>query len=242
MEKIVPQYNYYITIFSKGLSGLLQQLFVSTLAYEQGGVQWPDNIDREGFIIEFNSVEKTAILKNITIYNPDNPYNKYIRKSMRIVRKQDVIEDENKDAIDFYLEDKITPWCEYDKEEFKSKLKSDDNTTGVYMLYDSKKGFFYVGKSENVFTRMQQHKDSQELIKDFDFYRYSLIDPYYYDDIHMIENAAIHDCAMILNMFANKDYCEKSLAVKLPDGRNIKDIYIVNSVKKQTKLPNRKKK
>jgi len=240
--KIVPQYNYYITIFSKGLSGLLQQLFVSTLAYEQGGVQWPDNIDREGFIIEFNSVEKTAILKNITIYNPDNPYNKYIRKSMRIVRKQDVIEDENKDAIDFYLEDKITPWCEYDKEEFKSKLKSDDNTTGVYMLYDSKKGFFYVGKSENVFTRMQQHKDSQELIKDFDFYRYSLIDPYYYDDIHMIENAAIHDCAMILNMFANKDYCEKSLAVKLPDGRNIKDIYIVNSVKKQTKLPNRKKK
>jgi len=77
--KIVPQYNYYITIFSKGLSGLLQQLFVSTLAYEQGGVQWPDNIDREGFIIEFNSVEKTAILKNITIYNPDNPYNKLLK-------------------------------------------------------------------------------------------------------------------------------------------------------------------
>ena len=73
------------------------------------------------------------------------------------------------------------------------------------------------------------------------YYRYNLIDPFFEDDIFLIENAAIHDCAMIFNMVANKDYGEKSLLVHLQEGKDIKDIRMVNSVKKQTKRPNNKK-
>lgn len=234
---IVPSYTYYITIFSKGLSGLLQQLFISTLAYEECGMDWPDGQEKEHFVIEFDTQNKTAKLVSICIYNPDDPYNKYIRKSLRIVRKFNETKASKDDLINYYIDDKITAWCRFDEEEFESYLKSDDNRAGIYMLYDSQNGYFYVGKAEYVFKRMKEHKKSEELIKDFDYYRYSLIDPYYYDDIFFIENAAIHDCAMILNMIANKDYEDKSLSVSLPDGKDIKEIHMVNSVKKQTKRP-----
>lgn len=238
---IIPIYTYYITIFSKGLSGLLQQLFISTLAYENANLAWPDGVERESFKFSFDPITNTATLVDLNIYNPENPYNKYIRKSMRIVRKQTVKETDEKDAIDYYLEDKITPWYKYDEKVFKDGMKSDENAEGIYMLYDSKNNYFYVGKAEKVFKRMQEHRDSEEWIKDFDYYRYSLIDPYYLDDIFLVENAAIHDCAMILNMFSNKDYNEKSLSAILPVNVTIQDIYMVNSVKKQTKRPGKTK-
>lgn len=208
--------------------------------FEQVGIEWPAQIKQEGFSIEYDTNTKIETLQKIEIYNPDNPYNSYIRKSMRVVRKQFNASEEEKEAIDYYLENKIEPWHRYDEDEFKDRLKSEDNVAGIYMLYDSKDGYFYVGKAEQVYKRMQEHRDSQELINKFDYYRYSLIDPYYYDDIFMIENAAIHDCAMILNMGINKDYREKSLSGILSEGKNIKDITIVNSVKKQTKRPSKK--
>lgn len=238
--KINPQYNYYITIFSRGLSGLLQQLFISTLVFAECGEKWPKGIDRESFVFQFDTELKQATLVEINIYNLDNPFNKYMRKSMRIVRRYTSQETKSNDVIDYYIDNKITQWDKYDKKEFEEQMKREDNTLGVYMLYDSVKGYFYVGKAEQVYSRMQQHRDSNELIKEFDYYRYSLVDPIYYEDIFLIENAAIHDCAMIFNMIGNKDYGEKALSLMLPDGKDIKDVIMVNSVKKQSKRPNKR--
>ncbi|WP_186431010.1 GIY-YIG nuclease family protein [Clostridium sp. BSD9I1] len=242
-NNIPPHWTYYDTKFSKGLSGLLQQLFCSTLAYEYSKIQWPVN-EKESFTFEFDVEERTATLTHLHIYNPDDPYNKYIRNSMRITRKLSSVrqESDNKEkVIDYYLEDKITPWVKYEQDNFNNYINKEEDRHGIYMLYDSTKGFFYVGKAEKVFSRMNQHRQNDEWIKNFNYYRYSLIDPFYEDDIFLIENAAIHDCAMIFNMVANKDYGEKSLSVHLQEGKNIKDICMVNSVRKQTKRPNNKK-
>lgn len=241
-ENLQPKYNYFITIFSKALSGLLQQVFVSTLAYEQSGIEWPENVDRESFSFEFDMENKTATLIDIKIYNPNNPYNKYIRRSMRIIHKQNINEENDKDIINFYLENRITPWITYDEKDFVDKMKSEDNIAGIYMLYDSEKKYFYVGKAEHVFKRMKEHRDSNELINSFNYYRYSLIDPSYYDDIFLIENTAIHDAAMILTMERNSDYKEKSLSKALPEDINIQDITMVNNQKMQTKRPGTKQK
>lgn len=237
---IMPQYNYYITIFSKGLSGLLQQLFISTLVFAECGEKWPEGIDKESFVFQFDTELKKATLVEINIYNPDNPFNKYMRKSMRVVRRYTSQETKSSDVIDYYIDNKITSWYRYNKKEFEEQIKREDNTLGVYMLYDSEKGYFYVGKADQVYSRMQQHRDSDELIKEFDYYRYSLVDPIYYEDIFLIENAAIHDCAMLFKMEKNSDYREKALSIILPDGKDIKDVTMVNSVKKQSKRPNKK--
>lgn len=238
--KINPQYNYYITIFSRGLSGLLQQLFISTLVFAECGEKWPEGIEKESFVFQFDTELKKATLVEINIYNPDNPFQKYMRKSMRIVRRYTSQETKDNDVIDYYIDNKITQWDKYDKKEFEEQMKREDNTLGIYMLYDSSRGYFYVGKAEQVYSRMQQHRDSNELIKDFDYYRYSLVDPIYYEDIFLIENAAIHDCAMLFHMIGNKDYGEKSLSLMLPDGKDIKDVTMVNSVKKQSKRPGKR--
>lgn len=234
---IYPKWNYLVTIFSKGLSGLFQQLFISTLAYENSCTKWPNGVSKENFEIEFDTQNNVAKLVDANVYNPDNPFNKYLRQTTRrVIRRTNSSSDkDDTEIIDYYMEDYITSWTRYSVDEFATGIKSGDNTYGIYMLYDSEKGFFYVGKAEHVYTRMKEHKDSREEIRDFDYFRYSLIDPYYYDDIFLIENAAIHDGAMLFNMAKNKDYKEKSLAVILPDGRDIKDVIMLNTVKKQTK-------
>lgn len=241
-EDLKPKYNYFVTIFSAGLSLLMQQIFVSTMAYEQSKVAWPSNVPKEGFSLKFDTGNMTATLIDMEVYNPDNPYNKYIRNHMRITRSQNLQSQNDKEAINFYVEDRITPWMPYDEKEFSDKMKSEDNTAGIYMLYDSHNNYFYVGKSNQVFKRMKEHRDSNELIRQFDYYRYSLIDPNYYDDIFLIENAAIHDIAMILKMTANTDYNEKSLAAFLPRDVTINSISMVNNHKKQTKRPGIRKK
>ena len=241
-KKIKPQYNYYITIFSKGLSGLLQQLFISTLVYAECGEKWPEGIDKESFVFQFDTKLKKATLLDINIYNPDNPFNKYMRKSMSVVRRHTFQETKNDDVdiIDYYIDNKITPWYTYDEKEFEEQMKREDNTLGVYMLYDSQKGYFYIGKAEKVYTRMQQHRYSNEVINKFDYYRYSLVEPIYYEDIFLIENAAIHDCAMIFNMKNNLDYRENTISLILPEGKDIKEVTMLNSVKKQTKRPQKR--
>lgn len=140
--------------------------------------------------------------------------------------------------INFYDNKSISGWIRFDENDMKDRLNdSQQNTYGIYMLFDSQKKHLYIGKAQKIYTRMLQHREKlDDPIPQFDYYRYSLIDKSYCKETFLIENAGIHDLAMLFSMPNGNTYKTKALNQQdfLGDCC-IKDIMLVNSVETQTK-------
>ena len=238
----IIKYTYFNTAFSPRFANVLHQLFISTMAYSRAGISWPDETDREGLTLHFDAKNMTATLTGVSVYDPDDPYCRYIRTSTRVLHKRTESQDDSGESVyNYYDEWHIGEWMPYDESKFLEKIGyAPEDRDGIYMLFDSEKKLFYIGESNHVFTRMKQHRDSKEGIRNFDYYRYSLIDPFYENDIFLIENAAIHDCAMLLKMPNNNKYNGLALADVLPMELPIQQITMDNRASKQTKRAKRK--
>lgn len=81
-------------------------------------------------------------------------------------------------------------------------------------------------------------KNPNDSIPNFTHYRYTVISYEYYEFLYLIENAAIHDIAWILNM-PDAKRCTPSLSEKIKKtiDSNIKleDCTMVNNLEYQTK-------
>lgn len=246
--ELKAKWKYFNTVFSPGLAGVLAQLFLSTRAYAAANMEWPmkdpnGKVQTESCQFTFDWVNKTATLTGLVVYEPKDPYYIFARENMR-PRNPFRNSGGDEGVLNYYLEEEVTGWEAYDPATFQGNIGSAKDVTGVYMLYNSVKGTFYVGKADHVYKRMQEHRDNaRDTIRDFDYFRYSLIDPYYEEDIFLLENAAIHDCAMLFTMPHGKAYKEKALATLLRQKKTapqLDQVCMVNKVERQTRKRNKK--
>ena len=114
-----------------------------------------------------------------------------------------------------------------------------EGKAGIYMLYDINSNKFYVGKAKNLRERIIQHAKNivgNDPIPDFTHYRYSLINMEYYELLYLIENAAIHDCAMILNMPKASKFNKPLIHVAKKASLSLENCEMVNTHERQRKL------
>lgn len=210
----------------------MKKLFISTLVYDASKRNIPEN---ESINFRFDTNSKTVTVMNLRLYEPkDNPYFTYARNaassiSVEAIGLEQYSGEKSKKIKDFYDHTQMSGWKELKQ---LDKDKSIVDKAGVYMLYDINKNTFYVGKAKNLGTRILQHKSNpNDPIPDFTHYRYSVISGEYYEFLYLIENAAIHDIAWIIDMPAAKKYTP-SLSKK---STNINDCKMVNTSEHQTR-------
>lgn len=187
----------YILVFFK-------KLFISTLVYDAEDMTIPVS---ESITFRFDTDNKTVEIDALDLYIPsDNPYFIYARNaasslSVESIGLEDYCIDNTKDVKDFYNFNQMSKWKEVNQ--LKNE-KSIEDKSGIYMLYDENNNTFYVGKAaKRLKNRMLEHRDNisgNDPIPGFTHYRYSVISSEYYEFLYLIENAAIHDAAWILNM------------------------------------------
>lgn len=212
----------------------------------KNSIEWFDK-NEESFTLTIDSENNTATLTNIIIYSDDtNPFLEYARNAMIQTSYSKVMglakKDEEKER-DFY--------CGYKEwmpvSELK-KIKRGEVKNVIYMLYDMNDGKgkpkFYVGRADDLRERLDGHqKNPDDPIPNFTHFRYSLIDEQYSEYSYFIEDAAIHDCAAILEMEKRKKY-KKSLQKCINEGSIkgvLSDVVMVNTAESQAHVRNKKK-
>lgn len=210
----------------------MKKLFISTLVYDASKMDIPEI---ESISFKFDTTYKTVTIINLNLYEPkDNPYFTYARNaassiSVEAIGLEEYSIEKNKEIKDFYDRNQMSSWKEIEQLE---NDKSIVDKAGVYMLYNIKNNDFYVGKGKNIGNRIFQHTINQEdPIRDFTHYRYSVISGEYYEFLYLIENAAIHDIAWIIDMPAAKKYTP-SLSKKI---NNVSCLKMVNTAEHQTR-------
>lgn len=233
--------NQYIKcVIPEEVLRYFKQLFVSTIVYQAENMQIPDC---EKIEFEFNTQDYTVNISNLSLFRPkENPYYKYAKNaasslSVEAIGLEQFSIEKSKKLKNFYDFSKMSQWKE------REKLYKDDaiaDKAGIYMLYDCKKNNFYVGKAVKLQERMLQHEkniNGNDPIPEFTHYRYTVISYEYYEFLHLIENAAIHDIGWILNMPTAKRITP-SLSKKLKvinSNTMIDDCTMVNNLEYQTK-------
>ncbi len=235
-ERYSGKKQYIKCRISKYVLKAIKKIFISTLVYESEGVEIPES---ESIVFEFDSDKKVVEIEDINIHEPaDNPFFKYARNAVdslsveAIGIKQYAVEGE-KIIKDFYDRTQMSQWKERKKLEKESEIAG---RAGVYMLYDEVNNTFYVGKAISLKDRIIQHANNvngNDPIPDFTHYRYSVISPEYYEFLYLIENAAIHDFAWLLDMPSAQKYTP-SLA-KITGTANLSKCRMVNTAEHQTR-------
>ena len=113
---------------------------------------------------------------------------------------------------------------------------------GVYMLYDAESNEFYVGKAKNLRKRIIEHAenaDGNDPIPNFTHYRYSPINGKYMEFLYLIENAAIHDCAMLIRMHGAETLNMPLVDIAASNGNTLDKCKIVNTAQFQRKIETR---
>lgn len=212
----------------------IKKIFISTLVYESENLEIPES---ESLILEFDTDKKVVEIIDIKVYEPiNNPFFKYARNAVDSLSVEAIgigqysVESE-KSIKDFYDRSQMSLWKERNKLDKESEIA---NRAGVYMLYDENSNSFYVGKAIHLKERMIQHtKNPNDPITNFTHYRYSVISPEYYEFLYLIENAAIHDFAWVLDMPAAKKYTPS--LVKKVKTANLSLCRMVNTAEHQTR-------
>ena len=202
-----------------------------------------DKKTAESFVIDVDTKNNTITLKDINLTEPSSEMISRFYRSRYSGGVNLMAESKSeKEVKNFYLDEAKSEWLKFDENSFKTKVP---NTPGVYMLYDSEKKHFYVGKANDLQGRILQHRRTKgDPIPKFDYYRYSIVtDEEKFKELYIIENAAIHDLAMIFNM-DTPNY--KGMALNQTLGgqfANLKfgDITLVNTAETQTKKNKSKK-
>ena len=178
------------------------------------------------------------------MYEPkNNPYFDYARNAVNTLSVEaigigdySISEDKVKD---FYNWNSISGWKERKTIMAAKGEESLEGKAGIYMLYDAVANTFYAGKARNLRERIIQHAKNvvgNDPIPDFTHYRYSLINMEYYELLYLIENAAIHDCAMILDMPKASKLNKALVNVSKKAGAPLETCKIVNTHERQRKL------
>lgn len=212
-----------------------KRLFISTIVYDlrgKEGIPKPESV-----VFEFDPEKRTVLLNDLILYQPDDPYFLYARNAVSTLSVEAIglkqFAEEGKEVKDFYDGRAMSGWKE------REHLEEDRHSlgqAGIYMLYDAKRNLFYVGKSINLQERLRQHMATEnDPIRGFTHYRYSLISPEYYDIIYLVENAAIHDAAWILEMGKSRRYKLPLAALAKKYGQDISACQMVNSADHQTR-------
>ena len=196
------------------------------------------------FTLKVENAIATATLTDLDLYkSKGNPFVEYARNSMiqtsvSHVLGKEIFESNKEERIEnFYNYDTIKDWqpIELLKEIEVGKCKN-----VIYMLYDEKADppRFYVGQALDLRTRLEQHLAKEtDPIKNFTHFRYTMLNDSYDNYIYYIENAAIHDCAAILNM-PNRKKLKKSLQEYIHSDSvsgSIENVIMVNTAEHQTR-------
>lgn len=213
----------------------IKKLFVSTLAYLYAKKDVPEMESME-FTFDYSDLEaRTVSLSSLNLYTPlDNPFFEYARNYASFLSFEDISSgklktQDDSERNDFYKPELLSPWKTADNiDKDKSYLL---DIPGIYMLYNSNNNNFYIGKSKNLLQRIKKHyADENDPSYGFTHYRYSIIQSEYFDVLDLIENAAIHDVAWILNMPESKRY-KKALSTFA----DINNCIMTNKIERQTK-------
>lgn len=213
----------------------LKKLFVSTLVYHAENKIIPE---LESITFTFDTKKREVVVTDLVLFQPnDNPFYKYAKNcvstlSVEAIGLEEYSQSDDNKVKNFYDQKKMTPWTEV------SKLEDDFTSltlSGVYMLYNIDTNQFYVGKAKKIKERIKQHQTPHDSMYGFTHYRYSAISGEYLEFLYLIENAAIHDCAWLLNMPRAKKY-KLALAEKIKtSGVALNDCKMVNKVEQQTR-------
>lgn len=195
--------QYIRCIIPVYILGFFKKLFVSTIVFDVENMTIPKS---ESITFEFDTNNKIVTINDLDLYMPNNnPYYIYARNaasslSVEAIGLEKYCIQNSKEVKDFYNFNQMTKWKNV--KQLKNE-KGIEDKPGIYMLYDKKSNTFYVGKAISLKNRMLQHMNNiagNDQISGFTHYRYSVISGEYYEFLYLIENAAIHDAAWILNM------------------------------------------
>ena len=240
-----PKNKVVYCSFELELLEYFKRLFICTIVYNDTNKEMPEH-QHETLDFIFDTAQHTVTLTSVHVFEPDDPFYSYVRNAVRTLSVDAVMQPEQQyDKVkDFYYWDGISGWKKRE-ELIDDQLKPTeasaalDSKTGIYMLYNATKNEFYVGKARDLRARIIQHAQNiggNDPIPDFTHYRYSLINMEYYEFLYLIENAAIHDCAMILNM-PKAVKLKKSLAnVAAKIKTTLDGCKIVNTHERQRKI------
>ena len=218
--------------------GYLKKLFVSTLVYNAEKQQIPEG---ESIEFQFDASKKVVFISDLQLYRPmNNPFFRYASKavsslSVEAIGLEKYSLDADKDIKNFYDLAHIPIWKE--REQLKNEFGIDDKP-GIYMLYDAIDNLFYVGKATRLKERILQHMNTtsgDSPISNFTHYRYSAISGEYYELLYLIENAAIHDAAWILNMPSAQRYTSSLAKIAKEHGHSLNDCIMTNIQEYQTR-------
>ncbi|MCR5022750.1 MAG: GIY-YIG nuclease family protein [Lachnospiraceae bacterium] len=235
---------YIRCVFDKAFLEYIKRLFISTIVYEAKKKTLPIE-KHETIDFEFDTHKEIVTITNIKLYEPqDDPFFTYARNAVYTLSVEAIgigdysVSDEDH-VKDFYSWNSISGWKKRDvimKEDGEETL---EGKAGIYMLYNAEKNEFYVGKARNLKERIIQHAKNvtgNDPIWDFTHYRYSLINMEYFEFLYLIENAAIHDCAMLIDMPKAAKLNKPLVNVADKASRSLNDCRMVNTHERQRKV------
>ena len=231
-NQLISTYSNYIAIFSEYLWNKLSVLFISTFVTKNLSES------KEGLRLTFNVQNKTVSIDDVYIdSHSDNPFYLFARRTAMLTTFKSVIKKEpaEKKKINYYEGEKSTEWKTF---EYLTKLKEEniEIKNVIYMLFDCERNYFYVGKADKMVKRLFQHRDdATDKMRAFTHFRYTPIADEHVNDIYLIENSAIHDCAAIFNMPSGNHYKNIDMETHIFSGSINSKITMTNDVEKQTK-------
>ncbi len=197
----------------------------------------------EGFTIEFD--QEKAVLTDITIYDPEgkDPFVEYSRRAMLQTSYRSVLGMEFGNEDDTKLRDFYSTIHGWSLVKELNKIKPGDVKNVIYMLYDENSYGFYVGRADDLRVRLDGHRNkADDPIPNFTHFRYSIIDDQYIDYSYYIEDAAIHDCAAVLEMDKRrklKSSLQNAIKTQKAQG-DLNKVHMVNTAESQAHLRNKK--
>ncbi len=239
MEMMHPShpYNLYMRcLLSLKSISIFKKLFVSTMVYMSEGMKCPIN---ESVTILFDRETRTATITSLVLYTPENnPFYKYTRNAVSMLSAESIGLDGYKKQKEhkiknFYDTSKMTQWKAYGYLEREKKIS---DMPGIYMLYDSATNEVYIGKAKRLKERIEQHRKApNDYMCNFTHYRYTAVCDEYFEFLYLIENAAIHDVAQIVDMTNAKNYTSSLAKLVAKTGNSLDSCHLVNRVECQTK-------
>lgn len=232
---------YYLQLsFDNYTINAFRHIFLNTYISVMTGTPI-DKKTAESFVIDVDTKNNTITLKDINLTEPSSEmisrfYRSRYSGGVNLMANST---PDSKSVTNYYDKDGVSGWIKYDN---NNKIPG---VPGIYMLFDSMKNDLYVGKANNLKDRIPQHsKTPGDPIQKFDYYRYSIVtDEEKFKELYIIENAAIHDLAMIFNM-DTPNYKGMALNQTLGGqfaGLKLGDITLVNTAETQTKKNKSKK-
>ena len=233
--------KYLQLLFDNYTINAFRHIFLNTYISVMTGTTI-DKKTAESFVIDVDTKNNTITLKDINLTEPSSEMMSRFYRSRYSGGLNLMAESKSeKEVKNFYLDGAKSEWLKYDKNSFKT-IVPNTNTPGVYMLYDSEKKHFYVGKANDLQGRILQHRTEGDPIPEFDYYRFSVTDEKWINELYLIENAAIHDAAMIFNMPKGPNYNGMALNMNnLFKNVGFGEIVLVNTQETQTKDNTNKK-